>query len=52
MSAAAVSSGTKLIVKYNTKDFRESALAPREIEGQVPSTFLIDLYDLAWNCGR
>jgi len=45
--AAAVSSGTKLIVTYNVKHFPESALAPWGIERHGPSTFLIHLYDLA-----
>lgn len=44
--AAAVSSGTKLIVTYNTKHFPESSLMPWGIERQGPSTFLIHLYDL------
>lgn len=45
--AAAVSSGTRLIVTYNVKHFQESALAPWGVERQGPSTFLIHLYDLA-----
>lgn len=45
--AAAVSSGTKLIVTYNGKDFPDTALEPWGIERQGPSTFLINLYDLA-----
>jgi len=45
--AAAVSSGTKLIVTYNSKDFPISSLQPWGIERQGPSTFLINLYDLA-----
>lgn len=45
--AAAVSSGTKLIVTYNAKDFPENALRPWGIERQGPSSFLINLYDLA-----
>jgi hypothetical protein len=44
--AAAVSSGTKLIVTYNVKDFPESSLKPWGIERQGPSTFLLHLYDL------
>jgi predicted nucleic acid-binding protein len=44
--AAAVCSGTKLIVTYNAKHFPRSALEPWEIEVQGPSTFLINLYDL------
>jgi hypothetical protein len=44
--AAAVCSGTKLIVTYNARDFKESVLAPWGIERQGPSTFLINLYDL------
>lgn len=45
--AAAVASGTRLIVTYNAADFPESALAPWNIERQGPSTFLINLYALA-----
>ena len=45
--AAAVSSGTKLIVTYNAKDFSDAALSPWGIERQGPSTFLIHLYDLS-----
>lgn len=45
--AAAVSSGTKLIVTYNGKDFSDASLEPWGIERQGPSTFLINLYDLA-----
>ena len=44
--AAAVASGTKLIVTYNTKDFSRAALDPWGIERQGPSTFLMSLYDL------
>lgn len=44
--AAAVASGTRLIVTYNTADFPESSLAPWNIERQGPSTFLINLYAL------
>jgi predicted nucleic acid-binding protein len=45
--AAAVASGTKLIVTYNRKDFPLESLEPWGIEQQGPSTFLINLYDLA-----
>jgi predicted nucleic acid-binding protein len=45
--AAAVSSGSKLIVTYNAKDFPIESLEPWGIERQGPSTFLINLYDLA-----
>lgn len=45
--AAAVSSGTRLIVTYNSKDFPDAALEPWGIKRQGPSTFLINLYDLA-----
>ena len=45
--AAAVSSGSKLIVTYNAKDFPIASLQPWGIERQGPSTFLINLYDLA-----
>lgn len=45
--AAAVHSGTSLIVTYNAKDFPASSLEPWGIEIQGPSTFLINLYDLA-----
>ena len=45
--AAAVSSGTKLIVTYNAKDFPDAVLSPWGIERQGPSTFLINLYDLS-----
>ncbi len=44
--AAAVSSGTKLIVTYNAKDFPDASLQTFGIERQGPSTFLINLYDL------
>lgn len=44
--AAAVSSGTKLIVTYNAKHFPESSLERWGIERQGPSTFLLHLYDL------
>jgi hypothetical protein len=44
--AAAVKSGSKLIVTYNGKHFPPEALAKYEIECQGPSTFLIGLYDL------
>jgi predicted nucleic acid-binding protein len=44
--AAAVASGTKLIVTYNAKHFRKDCLDPYGIECQGPSTFLIGLYDL------
>jgi predicted nucleic acid-binding protein len=44
--AAAVASGTKLIVTYNSKHFPKNCLDPYEIECQGPSTFLISLYDL------
>jgi hypothetical protein len=44
--AAAVASGTKLIVTYNSKHFPKDCLEPYEIECQGPSTFLISLYDL------
>ena len=45
--AAAVSSGSKLIVTYNAKDFPNASLEPWGIEREGPSTFLINLYDLA-----
>ncbi|MBB6145809.1 putative nucleic acid-binding protein [Silvibacterium bohemicum] len=45
--AAAVSSGTKLIVTYNAKDFPASFLQPWGIERKGPSTFPIHLYELA-----
>jgi predicted nucleic acid-binding protein len=45
--AAAVASGTKLIVTYNAKDFPAIPLQPWGVERQGPSTFLIQLYDLA-----
>ena len=45
--AAAVSSGTKLIVTYNAKHFPTRCLDPWGIERQGPSTFLMNLYDLA-----
>jgi hypothetical protein len=45
--AAAVSSACRLIVTYNSKDFPATALQPWGIELQGPSTFLINLYDLA-----
>jgi hypothetical protein len=44
--AAAVHSGTKLIVTRNKKDFPDSSLEPYGIALKGPSTFLIDLYDL------
>lgn len=44
--AAAVISGTKLIVTYNARDFPKASLAPWGIERQGPSTFLTSLYDL------
>ena len=44
--AAAVKSGSKLIVTYNGKHFPKEAMKPYEIEQQGPSTFLIGLYDL------
>jgi predicted nucleic acid-binding protein len=44
--AAAVSSGSKLIVTYNAKDFPIESLEPWGIERQGPSTFLIN-HDLA-----
>lgn len=44
--AAAVKSGSKLIVTYNGKHFPQEALKPYDIEQQGPSTFLIGLYDL------
>jgi predicted nucleic acid-binding protein len=45
--AAAVTSGTSLIVTYNARDFPHSSLDPWGIERQGPSTFLINLYGLA-----
>ncbi len=42
--AAAVCSGTKLIVTYNARHFPQRALEPLGIEVQGPSTFLINLY--------
>jgi hypothetical protein len=44
--AAAVASGTKLIVTYNSRDFQVTSREPYEVECQGPSTFLIGLYDL------
>jgi predicted nucleic acid-binding protein len=44
--AAAVMSGTKLIVTFNTKHFPQESLEPYGIERYGPSTFLIGLYDL------
>lgn len=44
--AAAVGSGTKLIVTYNAKHFPQASLTPWGIERQGPSTFLMSLYDL------
>jgi predicted nucleic acid-binding protein len=44
--AAAVASGTKLIVTYNARHFPKDSLKPYGIECQGPSTFLISLYDL------
>lgn len=45
--AAAMVSGTKLIVTYNARDFPAASLEAWGIEVQGPSTFLINLYDLA-----
>jgi predicted nucleic acid-binding protein len=44
--AAAVKSGARLIVTYNSKHFPQEALRLYDIERQGPSTFLIGLYDL------
>lgn len=44
--AAAVMSGTKLIVTHNSKDFSKESRDPYGVECQGPSTFLIGLYDL------
>ena len=44
--AAAIKSGTKLIVTYNGKDFPAESLAVWGSERQGPSTFLTNLYDL------
>ena len=44
--AAAVLSGTKLIVTYNSRDFPKISRDSYDIECQGPSTFLMSLYDL------
>jgi len=44
--AAAVTSGTKLIVTYNSRNFSSESRELYEVECQGPSTFLINLYDL------
>lgn len=44
--AAAVMSGTRLIVTYNSKDFSRESRDPYGIECQGPSAFLMGLYDL------
>lgn len=44
--AAAVASGTKLIVTYNSKDFSRESREPYDVACQGPSTFLMGLYDL------
>lgn len=44
--AAAVRSGAEVIVTYNLRDFRHTALRPYSITAQGPSTFLKQLYEL------
>ena len=44
--AAAIKSGSNLIVTFNLKDFPESALAPLEIEAQHPDEFISHQIDL------
>jgi len=46
ITAAAVASGTRLIITYNSKHFPKESLEPYDITCQGPSTFLISLYDL------
>jgi predicted nucleic acid-binding protein len=44
--AAAVATGSQVIVTANLRDFPDGALAPYGIEAQSPDTFLTDLFDL------
>lgn len=44
--AACVTSGTKLIITYNRRDFPDRSLDPFGVKCSGPSTFLTDLYDL------
>ncbi len=45
--AAAVKSGSQVIVTQNLKDFPHHALAPFDIEAQHPDTFLVHLFYLS-----
>ncbi len=45
--AAAVQSGSQVIVTQNLKDFPYHALAPYDIEVQHPDTFLVHLFHLS-----